>query len=67
MITLFNLLRGLWHAVTCICEIIGYGWSFVWALICPRAALAAQSPRTLFPPWGVSAHSHDPKNARKPA
>jgi len=26
----------------CIFEIIGYGWSFVWALICPRAKLAAR-------------------------
>ena len=42
MITRFNLLRSLWHAVTCVCEIIGYGLSFVWALICPRATLAAR-------------------------
>ena len=42
MTTLHNLLRNLWHAVVYICEISGYVQSFVWALICPGAALGAR-------------------------
>jgi len=42
MTTLPNLLKDLCSAVGCIRHVLHYALTFIWALICPRAVLAAR-------------------------
>lgn len=37
-----NLLTNLCHLLVCACEVFRYIFTFLWAILCPRAVLAAK-------------------------
>ena len=42
MDTTKNLLTNLCHLLVCACEVFRYSLTFLWAILCPRAVLAAK-------------------------